>query len=127
MTHPCSHAGLTAELDGTEIQGRANLAGYATRIPWHCPDGCARGSQPGHAGHCWRKYITTAVWASPAAHQLRDALAARKKASAALADNVISVSDDEFAALIANAACADDSVCAAAAILLATIDAAAGA
>jgi hypothetical protein len=68
-------APYTAELDGSENYGRANIAGYAARRGYTCGDCGAHGSEPTHTPECWRYYIARRVWAHPAVAGARDWLA----------------------------------------------------
>src|SRR5882724_160343 len=68
--------GYATELDGTETDGRANLA-EARRVPTYtCPDCGGTGTEPTHWPPCWRLYIGSRLRTAPAVTEARAALAA---------------------------------------------------
>jgi len=68
--------GYATELDGTETDGRANLA-EARRVPTYtCPDCGGTGTEPTHWPPCWRLYIGSRLAHRPRRHGARAALAA---------------------------------------------------
>ena len=63
----------TAELDGNDITGRQNLAGYATQRGYNCPDCGTHGSEPTHSAIHTGPYHAARLRNTPALVQARAA------------------------------------------------------
>jgi hypothetical protein len=74
----------TAELDGTEVTGRANMAAYPTgpQVTCECGAVTSAGMSPVHGGHCWRLYIARRLRPSAAVRSARIDLAAYDRLAA---------------------------------------------